>query len=216
MKKGVYGLKKYIMRLEFFLLVMFSTFVFTYSPNKYFSIFIGFVILIISWLIGGKYSNILYSSKHCSLTGVYNRSILDFEVPCLFDKLNEKNIPLSICFMDIDDFKEINDVKGHLYGDGLLVILTKHFEKYKRKIDYFVRYGGDEFLLICPYTDKEEMKNIMERILKDLNREISLSYGIATFPEDGNSIYELLDICDKKMYQMKRQKKNGIIFTSTT
>lgn len=204
-------MKKFLTRIEFFLLVMVVTLALLFSPNIFILLYMIVMTFVISWVMGGTYYEILYNSNHCSLTGIYNRRILENEVPDIIKKLSDNQNQLSVCFFDIDNFKKINDTKGHIYGDKLLVLIAKRFRKHIRKTDYFVRYGGDEFLLICPYTESEKMYEIVNRVLQDLSPLISLSYGIASFPDNGNTIDELIEFCDKEMYSMKRRKNFSVV-----
>ncbi|KTD11065.1 sensory box/GGDEF domain protein [Legionella gratiana] len=124
---------------------------------------------------------------------------------------------LGLCFIDIDNFKVINDTFGHVYGDKLLMIFPEIITPYLRGIDYFARIGGDEFGLIFEqiYQDKDLIK-IFERILSAFHNPIqiddqfiktSISIGVAMFPKHGSDIQTLFMNADIAMYHAKAKGK---------
>lgn len=145
-----------------------------------------------------------------TLTGLVNRR-------CLFTKLNNEQIltnQTSIIFVDIDDFKAINDKMGHQAADKILCSLINEMQKNLRSTDILSRYGGDEFVIILPNTNKETALLILERLQESVYNikyengiRVSFSAGVATSPEDGNSLEELIYVADKEMY-MKKTKSS--------
>ncbi|KTD43376.1 bifunctional diguanylate cyclase/phosphodiesterase [Legionella quateirensis] len=127
-----------------------------------------------------------------------------------------------ICFLDIDNFKLINDSLGHVYGDKLLTILPEKITPHLRDSDYFARIGGDEFGLICEETYKvNDLTRIMKRILNAFDKPIkiddhyvkaSLSIGIALYPKNGIDSETLLKNADNAMYQSKQKGKATFSF----
>lgn len=146
------------------------------------------------------------------LTNIYNRKFLIEKI----EELIKKGQTFSIVFLDLDNFKVINDLLGHKAGDELLKKISSWFIDNVRKEDIVTRYGGDEFCLILNGLDKNGSNEVIERLYKHFQLQnyypeeipIGFSYGIASFPEDSNEIDKLLSIADKKMYQMKEAKFN--------
>lgn len=145
------------------------------------------------------------------LTNIPNRRYMEEYITQLINSGKE----FSIVFLDLDGFKKVNDILGHQRGDELLHNIAKWFKKNLREEDMVIsRYGGDEFCLIFVGADKEKAEYILKRLHKNFQEEdffkeeipISFSYGIASYPKDGSSMYELLNLADKRMYQMKQNK----------
>ncbi len=150
------------------------------------------------------------------LTGVYNRRA-GFEILKQSIYLTERYAqPLSLCFIDIDDLKTVNDNWGHPAGDELIkrviAVLKKHF----RKSDYISRLGGDEFLAVLANCTAEAAGIILDRIIADLAEQseqerrypLAISYGLAErSPSSDLSADELLRLADNNMYLNKQKKK---------
>lgn len=128
----------------------------------------------------------------------------------------------SLLFIDVDNFKIINDNYGHNHGDIFLKNLAKILKENTREEDVVARYGGDEFVIILDNTNIENSKIIVERIQEDLEKfkkneklfvpkEITLSIGIVEYPQHGQTIDDLLSISDEMMYRGKYDGKNQII-----
>jgi diguanylate cyclase (GGDEF)-like protein len=142
------------------------------------------------------------------LTGAYSRSFLE-----VWDKnYREKNKLYSIVMIDVNDFKKINDTYGHSEGDLVLKEVAKTIMSELRDTDILVRFGGDEFLLILPYSNIGETKKIMEKIEKQLysmesvSVPVTISFGISSFIEE--SYEEAIKVIDKLMYKDKKRNKN--------
>jgi diguanylate cyclase (GGDEF)-like protein len=123
--------------------------------------------------------------------------------------------------LDIDDFKIYNDELGHQAGDKILKDLALLLKNQSRKMDHVCRYGGEEFTMILPQTDKKEAFLIAERLRQDIEKQtfiyeeilpqkkLTVSLGLASFPEDGSTPSELLAYSDKALYQAKSKGKNN-------
>jgi len=150
------------------------------------------------------------------LTGLYNRRYLGGWIDTELARCKRYNLPLSIALIDLDDFKQINDLKGHLVGDNVLIQFSQFLQEELRAADMIVRYGGDEFIIIFPNTKKDHSNAVMKRILIKVKgksfdgHQLTASCGIASFPEDGSDWEALFKIADKRMYQVKRVNKGGI------
>ncbi len=148
------------------------------------------------------------------LTKVANRHTLEE----LMDSFSQLGHEFSVIMMDIDGFKMINDTYGHLVGDRVLSYFAEVIKNSIRKDVFFIRYGGDEFLLIMPNAPAEIAQNLIERIRQSFEKpleidetEIKINFcaGIATFPKDGKNLRELIDRADKALYMAKFSGKNS-------
>ena len=150
-----------------------------------------------------------------ALTGVLNRRAIIEKLDKCANQALVNHSPLSIILLDIDHFKKINDENGHLYGDKVLGMVATTISKLIRDIDSVGRYGGEEFLIILPNTDRSEAIIIAERIREavkiiDLpqNNFVTISGGVAVL--DGDSITELINKADMKLYEAKNDGRNRI------
>jgi len=158
-----------------------------------------------------------------TLTGFLKRGMVDEKLPSLIARAQEESRTLSIAFLDIDYFKDINDQWGHPTGDRVLLKLAEIIrESVSENIDVY-RYGGDEFLLMFPDTEREDAFLIMERLrievensqdfadrAKGQDFRINISAGVATYPLDGQSSDELLRSADQAIYRAKTTRRNTI------
>jgi diguanylate cyclase (GGDEF)-like protein len=155
-----------------------------------------------------------------SLTELWNHGYFQYLLQAELENEKATGNPLSLIMLDIDDFKIYNDILGHQAGDKILKELAVLLKDQSRKMDYVCRYGGEEFTVILPQTDKKEAFLIAERLRTDIGRhafvheeilpqkKLTVSLGIATFPEDGNTHSELIAASDKALYQAKHKGKN--------
>ena len=156
------------------------------------------------------------------LTGIYNKT---YTMTYLSEKIfeSEKNSSeVSILLMDIDNFKNYNDVNGHDEGDRLLKKFVQVVAENTRENNVFGRYGGEEFLLIFPGTSSEQALKAAENILRHVathdfpHREkqplgiLSFSGGVANYPRDGYGSTELIRAADKALYEAKRNGRNRV------
>jgi diguanylate cyclase (GGDEF)-like protein len=157
-----------------------------------------------------------------SLTELWNHGYFQYLLNTELEKSRVKQTPLSLLMADIDYFKIYNDALGHQAGDKILKELAALLKNQSRKIDFVCRYGGEEFAIVLPQTDKEEALMIAERLRVDIekhtfmheeilpNKKLTLSLGISSFPEDGLLPAELLSAADKFLYQAKNKGRNKI------
>lgn len=156
-----------------------------------------------------------YQAHHDYLTGLHNRLFLvkQFES-------NPKE-PYTIFFIDMDNFKSINDSYGHEYGDKLLKKISSRLSELKKEEDYLVRYSGDEFLLIVFNINNELIKSRAQAVIDLLGQPYDInpyrfhlgsSIGIAKYPENGNDIEEVKRFADIAMYESKKEKNRFTIF----
>ncbi len=160
-------------------------------------------------------------ASYDEMTGVYNRRVGIEFLNQELKKLKRGNTFLSICYIDINDLKIVNDNFGHEAGDILIKIIVYDIKKAMRESDILSRLGGDEFLLILPDCKLDKVKNIWKRVQKSLKKrnedksnpyQISASYGFAeTNSKNPLSYEELLQIADKRMYSNKRRTKKKLL-----
>ncbi|MBU0503468.1 MAG: diguanylate cyclase [Candidatus Omnitrophota bacterium] len=155
-----------------------------------------------------------------SLTDLWNHGYFQYLLSMQVEKSKATSTPLTLVLLDIDDFKIYNDSLGHQTGDKILKELALILKNQSRKMDYVCRYGGEEFAIILPKTDKKEAFLIAERLRENIekhhlghqeilpNKLITVSLGLSTFPEDGNTSTELISHSDKMLYEAKHAGKN--------
>lgn len=159
-----------------------------------------------------------------SLTSLNNRRYLDRHLQEEFDRATRYGRPFSVAMADIDDFKKYNDSYGHQAGDILLKDLARIMRKLARKTDMVIRYGGEEFLVVLPETDTQAARAFAEKIraaiesykfvLPDGTRssKVTVSIGIAAFPEDGATVSDIISKADALLYDAKNRGKNRVAF----
>lgn len=156
-----------------------------------------------------------------SLTDLYNTRFLEIALEREVKRSNRSTIPFSVLFMDLDYFKKVNDVHGHLVGSKLLIEVGELLTECVREIDTVVRYGGDEFTIILVDTDHEIAQKVANRIRMNIEKKeflqteglslhVTASIGIATYPRHASDKKELLDIADRAMYFGKNKSRNTV------
>ncbi|MEZ0535813.1 diguanylate cyclase [Caldicellulosiruptoraceae bacterium PP1] len=151
------------------------------------------------------------------LTGAYNRIFL-FETLEKEMELSDGNFPISIAMFDVDNFKKLNDTYGHLFGDKVLQTIVRIIKDRLRKDDIVARYGGEEFIIVFNHLDTQNTYKVVERIRTAIENEIiednliqtkvTVSFGIATYPNNANTIRDLIKCADIALYSAKRSGKN--------
>ncbi|HET6352207.1 MAG TPA: diguanylate cyclase [Coriobacteriia bacterium] len=155
------------------------------------------------------------------LTGLMNRRAFDRRITEEVARTRRYGSPLSLCMMDLDSFKEVNDRYGHSAGDALLRAVAVLLKAELRAIDVAVRYGGDEFAMILPNTHKTDAWAVAEKIRDALQRltvttetdamiSSSASIGIASVGEATQHANDLLDAADRALYVAKRAGRNRV------
>jgi diguanylate cyclase (GGDEF)-like protein/PAS domain S-box-containing protein len=160
-----------------------------------------------------------------SLTGLFNRRFMQESLDKELQRAKRRQRSLSVIFLDLDHFKRFNDVFGHDAGDGVLQSMAEIFRKHFRAEDIICRYGGEEFAIILPESSVQDAFNRAEalrlatRDLKLVHRgvllePVTLSIGIAGFPENGQTAQDLLDGADKSLYQSKADGRDRVTLAS--
>ncbi|WP_428034127.1 bifunctional diguanylate cyclase/phosphodiesterase [Amphritea sp.] len=162
--------------------------------------------------------DLLYQATHDQLTGMPNRSYLQTNI---YSWIRDPTKPFSLLYIDLDRFKSINDSFGHQCGDQLLLDLARRLQSIQPKDSIIIRHGGDEFVVLTPLVDTEEVmalsQTIIETICKpyrvnNLKLHIGASIGIAQYPVHGESFDILLRSADIAMYESKKIKNSIHLF----
>jgi diguanylate cyclase (GGDEF)-like protein len=162
-----------------------------------------------------------------SLTNVYNHGYFIQNLRDQAKTCEAQNQPLSLIMLDIDYFKQYNDTFGHLIGDEILISLCDIIRRHIKNTDAVGRWGGEEFGISLPNTDRHQAMSVAERIretlgfLKIKNSEQltipipTISMGIAVFPAETEDITKLIDLADKRLYTAKERGRDQIESTAT-
>jgi diguanylate cyclase (GGDEF)-like protein len=147
-----------------------------------------------------------------ALTGLYNRRLFDEYSEKELNRAKRYNQQLAFVILDVHKLKEVNDRRGHLQGDQILQLSATMLRKTMRASDFAFRIGGDEFALLLPETDPEQANTLCRRIRAQFENDIremkldigvTLDFGIAVHPQDGDSKRTLLGLADKRLYELK-------------
>jgi diguanylate cyclase (GGDEF)-like protein len=154
------------------------------------------------------------------LTGLWNRR--QFDIRCVeeLDRATRFEEPFAIVLCDIDDFKRVNDTRGHQAGDAVLVEIARRLVEHTRGVDLVARYGGEEFGLVLPRTELEGALRLAENVravvcatpidIGGTSLAITLSAGVACHPQHGTSIHTLTGAADAALYAAKGAGKNQV------
>ena len=155
-----------------------------------------------------------------SLTELWNHGYFRYLLQEDLEKAKATRGRLSLIMVDIDDFKIYNDTLGHQAGDKILKEVANLLKSHSRKMDSVCRYGGEEFAIIVPESQKNEVYLIAERLRQDIEKhsflheeilpkkKLTVSIGLASFPDNASSAAELIFLSDQALYQAKNQGKN--------
>lgn len=160
------------------------------------------------------------------LTGLYNRRYLDEFFERELARVQRENLPLAVALIDLDHFKRLNDECGHLVGDDVLKAVAQHLLDNLRSTDAVFRIGGEEFLLILPGADPHEARMRLQGICSQLagsevatrggDQHVTLSAGLAHWPQQGQALDELLQAADAALYEAKRSGRNKVCSLADT
>ena len=164
------------------------------------------------------YSETLRMAVTDPMTGLYNirhlYNILKLEI----ERAKRYNLRFSIIIIDIDNFKTYNDRYGHQLGDEILKEYGKFLQKNSRNVDTVTRYGGDEFVIVLPETEKQGALFVIKRLISKLKRHIfvidkkriklMVTIGVSSFPIDGETSEELIRIADRDLLRKKKEWDN--------
>jgi len=155
-----------------------------------------------------------------ALTGLYNRRFFDISISKEFNTYKRYNTPFSVVFIDIDNFKSINDTYGQSVGDQVLVHMSSLILSAKREADLFFRYGGEEFILLMPQCRLKDSKNISERLRKLIQDSpyngdkqtisYTISIGLSEVSYLDKTPNDLACKADKALYKSKNDGRNMV------
>ncbi len=162
-----------------------------------------------------------YQANNDFLTGIYNRMKCEADLRTILKQAVEEDIKGAVMFLDLDDFKHINDGLGHQYGDVLLQQIAAGLQGVPGLRGHCYRMGGDEFLVIIPPNQYNNLDRIVENVIAMFNKPwylmgteyfCTMSMGIATFPDNSSEVHELVKMADTAMYDAKKSGKNRYSF----
>lgn len=152
------------------------------------------------------------------LTGLANRHFFEDQFARSLAGCQRRNSKMALLYIDLNDFKPVNDTYGHQVGDAMLATASAIILQSIRADDVAARFGGDEFVVMLQHvTMPDDAKNVVKRLNKLLdeveyvegqNVTLSASIGISVFPDDGNDFDQLIKTADQRMYEDKRKRKN--------
>jgi diguanylate cyclase (GGDEF)-like protein len=154
-------------------------------------------------------------------TGLFNVRYLYRQMEAEIERARQFKSQFSLIFMDLDYFKQVNDEHGHLVGSRVLAEVGQGLRSLVREVDSVYRYGGDEFIVLLPETDKAGAQKIAEMLLAGLRSrqfaensglklEVRASFGVATYPEDGTTVHEVIRSADTMMYLVKGSTRDNV------
>lgn len=153
-----------------------------------------------------------------SLTGLYNRRLFDEYCDKELNRAKRYAQQLAVVILDLHKLKDVNDHRGHLQGDEVLQLAASTLRKTLRASDFSFRIGGDEFALLLPQTDPEQALTLCHRIRSQYEEDlgpmqleigVTLDFGIAVHPVDGDQKSTLMNLADQRLYQMKISGRAG-------
>lgn len=159
-------------------------------------------------------------SRTDSLTGLFNHRIFYERLKDELDRARRYDSPLSIALIDLDNFKSVNESKGHQFGDQLLVKFAERMRADLRQTDILCRYGGDEFGIILTQTSQKDAVALMSRLAEDFKElgriegapeGFGLSFGLAAHPDDHGTVRTMVKMADDRLSLSKQKNKRSLI-----
>jgi len=156
-----------------------------------------------------------------SLTGLYSRKVFGARLKHDLALTQRRGGALTLAYVDLDDFKALNDTRGHTAGDQALRTIGNVLRSSVRQVDTAARLGGDEFALILPYTDGLGAQMVFEALATELRQAleasgfaVTCSIGVVTFDDCGLTSEQAVEAADRLMYSVKRQGKGAVAFST--
>jgi diguanylate cyclase (GGDEF)-like protein len=154
-------------------------------------------------------------------TGLYNVRHLYEALGRELEQYHQLGMPVSVAFLDLDHFKQVNDEHGHLVGSELLARAGQRLQELSRKQDWCFRYGGDEFVILMPQTGSldalaqattllHELMEFTFRMKNGLELRVSASVGVASAPADGATVHAIIGVADTRMYAVKASGRGAV------
>jgi diguanylate cyclase (GGDEF)-like protein len=166
-----------------------------------------------------RYNDLLERTGRDMLTGVYDRTRMEMEAPLMLLEALKQGLFATVLIIDADHFKDVNDGYGHLQGDEVLKAIAARLGTTLRSSDRVFRFGGEEFVAVCPGTDHEEGLLLAERLRWTIatsvktpdDRPVTVSIGVATADEDGVDFTAVLTAADGRLYAAKKSGRNCVV-----
>ncbi len=175
------------------------------------------VTLPLGWWFGSCYDRLKRWAEQDALTAVCTRRFLQQVYPRLVRQADRKTKRFSVILIDVDNFKTINDTYGHARGDELLRKLASVLKGAAGHGEIIGRWGGDEFVMLCPYGDPQSLDKLhralderTEQLARQWQVPISVSVGSAVYPDEGRLLDELIQQADRSMYKDKNRSKPAV------
>lgn len=168
--------------------------------------------------LDGRIERLVDDARTDPLTGLLNRRGLDQAIGAQLEHARFHQLPLSILIADLDHFKRLNDRHGHAAGDAALRRFAEIIDQNRRHYDTVARHGGEEFTLVLPGTGLDHalevagrLRATVERQLKTGSPQVTVSFGVATFPDHGATVDELMRRADEALYLAKARGRNRVV-----
>jgi diguanylate cyclase (GGDEF)-like protein len=152
-----------------------------------------------------------------ALTGLPNRRAAEETIRRMVAQAGRSLSPLGVVLLDLDRFRVLNDLHGHTHGDKALAAVGRLLSATVRASDFAARFGGEEFVLLLPETDRQGAMELAEKIRRQIERTelvqtgpITASFGVASLPEDAVAPDELVRKADRALYMAKAQGRNRV------
>lgn len=202
-------------KLLFFPYLLGVSFVCIHIEDLWFLVAAIFVFL--TALLYAQNVSLAIAANRDILTGLKNKNSLNFLLEKEVGRVDRNGGILVFLFIDIDNFKNINDTHGHKVGDSVLAEVADRLRSEKRNYDELIRYGGDEFCVVCSQVKNESdsigIKDKLSKVLHFCHRAesgdvlVRASFGMATYPTDTEDLQQLIAIADCRMYEQKERRK---------
>jgi two-component system, cell cycle response regulator len=183
---------------------------------------------LLSLALVSRSQKLLLAATSDTLTGLFNRAYFEERFAIELSRSGRYGRPLTLAVIDADRFKSLNDNHGHSAGDLVLRKIAELLRDSCRQSDTAARYGGEEFVVLLPETDIEAAQQKVESLRElvastafalprsrgDERVQVTISAGLATFPQDGRDERELFAVADERMFQAKKEGRNRVIACS--
>jgi len=163
-------------------------------------------------------NRLLHLASTDIMTKLNNRMQFDLQLSKHIRKIEKHGGTFSIIYIDVDNFKQINDTFGHHTGDQVLITVAEQIRKLDKKNNIVARYGGDEFIILSPDTDIRHAAQLAEELKRSIREQstddippFSCSFGVAEYDDRLNSNHNLLQAVDKALYKAKNRGRNSVV-----
>jgi diguanylate cyclase (GGDEF)-like protein len=196
--------------------------IFTHSVLHYWNELIEFFFLIIMSLLFSALKNNLENEKELArrdpLTDALNRRAFFDLTEHEINRSQRYDLPLTVAYIDLDNFKAVNDQLGHQVGDELLLSVVSTIRSNIRSTDVLARFGGDEFVILLPDTPGDAVRKFLNKMHDNLNQAmarsgwpVSFSIGAVTYSMVPSTVDEVIRYADELMYSVKHGGKNRLL-----